>query len=41
MVCLGNICRSPAAEAVLVHLVKQRKLGGSVFVDSCGTVREF
>ena len=39
MVCLGNICRSPAAEAVLDHLVKKRKLGDSVFVDSCGTVR--
>ena len=38
MVCLGNICRSPAAEAVLAHLVKKRKLGDSVFVDSCGTV---
>ena len=38
MVCLGNICRSPAAEAVLAHLVKKRKIGDSVFVDSCGTV---
>lgn len=38
MVCLGNICRSPAAEAVLDHLVRKRKLEGSVFVDSCGTV---
>lgn len=39
MVCLGNICRSPAAEAVLAHLIKKRKLENSVFVDSCGTVR--
>ena len=38
MVCLGNICRTPAAEAVLDHLVRKRKLEGSVFVDSCGTV---
>ena len=26
-VCLGNICRSPTAEAVMRHLVKQAGLG--------------
>jgi protein-tyrosine phosphatase len=31
-VCLGNICRSPTAEAVLKHL-----LGGDHIVDSAGT----
>lgn len=36
-VCLGNICRSPAAEGVLQSLVDQRQLGDEVFVDSAGT----
>lgn len=39
-VCLGNICRSPAAEAVLVHLLDQeyadRNLGDLV-IESAGT----
>ncbi|EJD55418.1 phosphotyrosine protein phosphatase [Auricularia subglabra TFB-10046 SS5] len=34
-VCLGNICRSPLAEAVLAHIAKER--GVDVEVDSCGT----
>jgi protein-tyrosine phosphatase len=34
-ICLGNICRSPAAEGVLKHLAKQKKL--VIEVDSCGT----
>jgi protein-tyrosine phosphatase len=37
-VCLGNICRSPAAEGVLLHLLGQRKLQGQVVVDSAGTM---
>lgn len=34
-VCLGNICRSPTAEAVFVH--KARLLGANLKVDSAGT----
>ena len=36
-VCLGNICRSPTAEAVMRHLVKQRGLETEILVDSAGT----
>ncbi|WP_320666829.1 low molecular weight protein-tyrosine-phosphatase [Prochlorococcus sp. MIT 1307] len=36
-VCLGNICRSPAAEAVFLHLIKKKGLAGQFFVDSAGT----
>jgi protein-tyrosine phosphatase len=36
-VCLGNICRSPTAEAVMRHLVKQAGLEDQVFIDSAGT----
>jgi protein-tyrosine phosphatase len=36
-VCLGNICRSPTAEAVMRHLVKQAGLQDRVFIDSAGT----
>ena len=36
-VCLGNICRSPAAEGVFLHLVAQRGLGDRYLVDSAGT----
>jgi protein-tyrosine phosphatase len=36
-VCLGNICRSPMAEAVFRHLVKQEGLEGKITVDSAGT----
>lgn len=35
MVCLGNICRSPTAEAVLRHEAQRR--GVDVVVASCGT----
>ncbi|MGZ3883938.1 MAG: low molecular weight protein-tyrosine-phosphatase [Bacteroidia bacterium] len=35
VVCLGNICRSPLAEGILLHLVKQKNL--SLVVDSAGT----
>ena len=38
-VCMGNICRSPAAEAVLRALVVERGLDGRVEVDSAGTIR--
>jgi len=36
-VCLGNICRSPTAEAVLRAAVERRGLGARFDVDSCGT----
>lgn len=36
-VCLGNICRSPMAEAVFRHLVKEQKLENKIQVDSAGT----
>jgi protein-tyrosine phosphatase len=36
-VCLGNICRSPTAEAVMRHLVGQVGLAGAIEVDSAGT----
>ena len=35
-VCLGNICRSPMAEGVLLGLIEQRGLSG-IEVDSAGT----
>ena len=35
-VCMGNICRSPSAEAVLRH--KANALGLSLMIDSAGTV---
>jgi protein-tyrosine phosphatase len=36
-VCLGNICRSPTAEAVMRHLVKQERLEDRIAVSSAGT----
>lgn len=36
-VCLGNICRSPTAEAVLRHKLCEAGLEGRVEVDSAGT----
>ena len=35
-VCLGNICRSPTAEGVMLHLLQDRGIT-SVVVDSAGT----
>lgn len=37
MVCLGNICRSPTAEAVLRHQVVAAGLEDFIEVDSAGT----
>jgi protein-tyrosine phosphatase len=37
MVCLGNICRSPTAEAVLRHQVVAAGLDDYIEVDSAGT----
>lgn len=36
-VCLGNICRSPMAEAVFRHLVREEGLEQVIAVDSAGT----
>lgn len=36
-VCLGNICRSPMAEAVFKNMVQQAGLEGQIRVSSCGT----
>ena len=35
-VCLGNICRSPAAQAVMQRLVDERGLSDRFFIDSAG-----
>lgn len=35
-VCLGNICRSPAAEAVFKNLLEKEGLINDIYVDSCG-----
>lgn len=37
MVCMGNICRSPTAEAVLRAKLQKAGLSGRVTVDSAGT----
>lgn len=36
-VCLGNICRSPMAEAVLRHKINERELSDKILVESAGT----
>ena len=36
-VCLGNICRSPAAEAVFLHLASEAGVTDDFIVDSAGT----
>jgi protein-tyrosine phosphatase len=36
-VCLGNICRSPTAEAVMARLVADAGLSGEIELDSAGT----
>jgi len=36
-VCLGNICRSPMAEAVMRHLVQEEGLSHLIEIDSAGT----
>lgn len=36
-VCLGNICRSPMAEAVLRHKIDEQELSHKILVDSAGT----
>jgi protein-tyrosine phosphatase len=36
-VCMGNICRSPTAEAIMRHLVREAGLEAAIAVDSAGT----
>ena len=36
-VCLGNICRSPAAQAVMQAMVDERGLSDRFYIDSAGT----
>ncbi len=36
-VCLGNICRSPMAEAIFRHQVKEAGLADKIEIDSAGT----
>tara|TARA_Y200000002_G_scaffold194974_1_gene161110 strand:+ start:92 stop:565 length:474 start_codon:yes stop_codon:yes gene_type:complete len=36
-VCLGNICRSPAAEAIFINLLEKKGLRDGFIVDSAGT----
>lgn len=35
-VCLGNICRSPAAEGIMRHIVERDGLGNEITIDSAG-----
>lgn len=37
-VCMGNICRSPAADIVFHHMVGQAGLSGHIEIDSAGTI---
>ncbi len=36
-VCLGNICRSPLAEGIFIHLARQRDVLHRYDIDSAGT----
>lgn len=36
-VCMGNICRSPTAEGVFRHVVKQAGMNDQIIIDSAGT----
>jgi protein-tyrosine phosphatase len=36
-VCLGNICRSPAAENIMNHLIQTNGLSSKITCDSAGT----
>ena len=37
-VCLGNICRSPAAEGIMKSIVNKKGLNNFISVDSAGTI---
>lgn len=36
-VCLGNICRSPAAQGVMQRLIEERGVADKFYLDSAGT----
>ena len=36
-VCLGNICRSPTAEGIMLHLVNEAGLADQFAIESAGT----
>ena len=36
-ICLGNICRSPAAEAIFIDLINKKGLNDDFIIDSAGT----
>ena len=36
-VCLGNICRSPAAEAIFLNMINDKGISNKFLVDSAGT----
>lgn len=36
-VCMGNICRSPAADGIMHHLVRKAGLEDRILIDSAGT----
>lgn len=37
-VCMGNICRSPAAECIMRKIINENNLSDSVSCDSSGTI---
>jgi len=37
-VCMGNICRSPAAEAIMKKVITENNLDDNIEVDSAGTI---
>jgi len=37
-VCMGNICRSPAAEGVMQKMISDSGLSEKIYVDSAGTI---
>lgn len=37
-VCLGNICRSPAAEGIMLHLIKEKGYSELFEIDSAGII---
>jgi len=36
-ICLGNICRSPLAEGIFIHMARARGVLDRFDIDSCGT----
>ncbi len=37
-VCMGNICRSPSAEAIMKKYLTEENLDKEIFIDSAGTI---